>query len=129
MRVSRQMVLLAALVALPLLSCASGEEEAVRVEEAEATAETEVASEGELVAGQTGVVFAGEDSVSAGLVMFVVGADGEQTPAVFRGPRKLADVVSGGDFRISEDSLSTRVRVLEEGERIEMAGGGGSEIP
>ncbi|RMH18319.1 MAG: hypothetical protein D6701_06490 [Gemmatimonadetes bacterium] len=75
--------------------------------------------------GEEGVVLAGADTVTMGVVIIVRGADGSTQYGVFRGPPKLAEAVTGGTYEVRADSLHSRVYVLSEGERIEPAGRGG----
>lgn len=74
--------------------------------------------EEQVVAGELGVILEGDRVVASGVVMYVVRGEGERTAALFRGPRKLADVTTGGTYELSGDSLPARVRELRPGETM-----------
>ena len=111
MRLRRSIVVIC-LTGLPIFACDSSEREMVAEEEE---------SEEVLVAGELGLVLAGNDTVASGIVMFVLGEGGERTPAIFRGPAALAEVYTDGTYEMESGSLPSRVQMLKEGERIEMA--------
>jgi len=75
--------------------------------------------------GERAEVRGPDDSVpsSGGYVVVVRRKDGSTVPAVFRGPSKLAELASGGDYEFHEDSLPSRVRLLEPGEELRRPGG------
>jgi hypothetical protein len=77
--------------------------------------------------GEMAEVWSPDDSVPSGggYVVVVRRKDGSTVPAVFRGPSKLAELASGGDYEFHEDSLPSRVRPLEPGQELRKPGGGG----
>jgi hypothetical protein len=76
------------------------------------------------IRGETGIplganveiVTAGDSVSGGGVLVSVRNPDGSSVLAVFRGPQKFAETVSGGSFEFSGDSLPARVRVLRPGE-------------
>ena len=77
-----------------------------------------VADESAIVNGEPVTILAHDGSTLIGLAVSVRRLDGSIVPAIFRGPAKLADVASGGTFEFREDSLHSRVRLLETGEEM-----------
>lgn len=63
-----------------------------------------------------------DGSIESGIAVVIRLADGSTTPALFRGPSKLAEVASGGDYEFHEDSLPPRVRRLEAGVELRAEG-------
>ena len=76
------------------------------------------------VAGEPAEILLANDSTLGGIAIVVRKQDGTTVPALFRGPSKLAEVASGGDWEFHEDSLMSRVRLLGPGEEIRGQGGG-----
>lgn len=58
------------------------------------------------------------DSVLSGIAVVVRRGDGSTVPALFRGPPMLAREASGGDYEFHEETLPTRVRLLQPGEEL-----------
>jgi hypothetical protein len=74
--------------------------------------------------GEAAEVLLQDGSVTGGYAVTVLRRDGSRVPAVFRGPSKLAKLASGGDYEFHEDTLPSRVRLLEPGEELRRPGGG-----
>lgn len=99
------------------VSLACGGDPGQEVTDAEVPSDrTELSNE--IVAGELGVVVAGDDTVISGVVLTIRGIDGATSHGIFRGPPKLAEVMFGGTYEVSADSLHSRVYVLGEGERL-----------
>ena len=75
--------------------------------------------------GEAAEVLLPNDSTLGGVAILVRKGDGSTVPGLFRGPSKLAEEVSGGDWEFHEDSLHARVRLLGPGEELRRRGGGG----
>lgn len=71
-----------------------------------------------VVVGETAVLHLADGSTVRGLGVMIRAADGSTTPAVFLGPRALAEMFTDGTFEFSADGLPSRVRLPREGERL-----------
>jgi len=120
MRTLRPFSLLTMLSLVSLLVVACGEPDGAESTpgDAQSTAVTSPAP------GDDAEILLPDDSTLAGVAIVVRNADGSAAPALFRGPAKLAEVQSGGDWEFHEDSLPSRVRLLGAGEELRRSGGG-----
>jgi hypothetical protein len=84
----------------------------------EAAAES---AEAPLTPGEEAILHLSNDSTQRAFTVGIRRPDGTVELAVFRGPTKLADVITDGTFIFSEDSLPSRVRRLRPGEELRRA--------
>ena len=97
------------LVAFPLLAMSCRGPEGT----GDAPVQAGTGDEAAIVAGEEVTILAADGSTFSGIAVAVRKRDGTTVPAVFRGPPRLAEVASEGTFEFSEDSLPSRVRLLE----------------
>ena len=82
------------------------------------TAVTPPASTDAIVPGQEVTIDLPDGSSMTGLAVAVLKQDGTTELAIFRGPRRLAEVASGGTFEFGADPLPVRVQMLGPGEEV-----------
>ena len=70
------------------------------------------------VPGQQVTIDLPDGSSMNGLAVAVRKGDGTKALAIFRGPRRLAEVASGGTFEFDEDPLPVRVQMLGPGAEV-----------
>ena len=70
------------------------------------------------VAGQPVTIDLPDGSSMTGLAIMVRKQDGTKALAIFRGPRRLAEVTSEGTFEFDEDPLPARVQLLDPGAEV-----------
>jgi hypothetical protein len=73
--------------------------------------------------GEVAEVLLQDGTTTSGYVVTVLRRDGSRVPALFRGPVRLAEEASGGDFEFDEDSLPSRVQLLAPGAELRRPGG------
>ncbi len=81
-------------------------------------AEAPPASTDAVVPGQEVTIDLPDGSSMTGLAVAVLKQDGTTELAIFRGPRRLAEVASGGTFEFGADPLPVRVQMLGPGEEV-----------
>ena len=81
-------------------------------------AEDAPASADAFVPGQQVTIDLPDGSSVTGLAVAVRKRDGTKVLALFRGPRRLAEVASGGTFEFDEDPLPVRVQLLGPGAEV-----------
>lgn len=70
------------------------------------------------VAGQQVTIDLRDGSILNGRAVMVRKGDGTKALAIFRGPRRLAEVASDGTFEFDEDRLPARVQLLDAGAAV-----------
>jgi len=78
----------------------------------------QAAEEQPLVGGEEAAVLLQNDSTVYGYSLVIRKPDGTREFALFRGPLKLLEVMTGGTFELDADSITSRVRLLQPGEEI-----------
>ena len=96
---------------LAFLGCAGGEDGLPR-------ADSDVEPVAELSLGRPATLYLTNDSAVTGLAVKIRSTDGTEAYGLFRGPQKLAEVMTNGTWTFNADSLSVRVRVVADGERL-----------
>ena len=81
-------------------------------------AEDAPASAEAFVPGQEVTIDFPDGSSVTGLAVAVRKRDGAKELAIFRGPRRLAEVASGGTFEFDDDPLPVRVQMLGPGAEL-----------
>ncbi len=81
-------------------------------------AETSTRSTDAIVPGQEVTVDLPDGSSMTGLAVAVLKQDGTTALAIFRGPRRLAEVASGGTFEFGAEPWPVRVQMLGPGEEV-----------
>ena len=81
-------------------------------------AEDAPASADAVVPGQEVTIDLPDGSSMTGLAVAVLKRDGTKELAIFRGPRRLADVASDGTFEFDEDPLPVRIQMLAPGAEV-----------
>lgn len=100
------------LVLLGLGSCGRAEEPGGAPEQNEAVGDTPVAP------GEDAWLHMQNDSMVPGTAIMVRGEDGTKEPALFFGPRKLAEQLTNGTFEFDADSLHVRVKLMQAGDSL-----------
>ena len=93
-------------------SCGGGEEAGETPSRGEAPSETVVTP------GEDAWLHLQADSMVPGTAIVIRRADGTKEPALFFGPRRLAEQLTSGTFEFAPDSLPTRVRLLGPGDKL-----------
>jgi hypothetical protein len=110
----KRILLISSMMALPVfpIACSGAEDTGDAAEPGSSVEESAI------VLGEGASIRLPNDSTLRGVAVMVRRSDGTQDYALFRGPSKLADIITDGTFEFSEDSLPARVRVLQPGEEL-----------